>query len=269
MSHEKDRSDPMKARRLRRIRAGKYVRDMTPEEREVYVACCRQLGIEPKSPTTKENTSNGTRPRVMHEGDVVNLFGDTSDNPSTNRGDVIPPGGRSGEGELGDHRKRYNMKYAGRLGKRWSEIIQNVKDGEYTWSEFVEALSPEELARGQIKDKDGGWRGRPPEFVPRAFHDACIRELLARGKMIYKESYIIAIQSMAAIASSKTAKESDRIKAATFIVERIEGKVPDRVEVSAADPWQTIIGGIVGEVEDEAVARAQEYFTRREEVGGA
>lgn len=250
--------------RIRRIRNGKYVRGMSPEERELYVASCKQLGIEPKQPTTKEaHSAGGVEGNRSHtdDGTVVNLFG--ADKPSTNRGGIVPEGGASDED--GDHRKRYNMKYAGRLGKRWSEIIQNVKDGEHTWEEFVEALAPEELARGQLKDVNGNFSGRPPSFVPRAFHDACVRELLARGKVLYKENYVKAIQAMTQIATSQTAKESDRIKAAQFVIERLEGKVPDRVEISAADPWQQIISGIVAEVDDEQIARAQDYLSRRQE----
>lgn len=154
------------------------------------------------------------------------------------------------------------MKYAGRLGKRWSEIVQAVQNGEYTWDDFVESLTPEELARGQLMDKNGQFAGRPPSYVPRQFHDACIRELLGRGRVLYKESYIKAITAMAEIATSKTAKEADRIKAATFVVERIEGKVPDRLEVSASDPWQQVISGIIAEVEDDQIANAQQYLNR-------
>lgn len=261
MSDEHNRNQ-----RMRRIRNGKYVRGMTVEERELYVASCNQLGITPKEPTTKEKHSaagtagDGNRSHT-EDHTVVNLFG--AEKPTTNRAGIVPPGGNA-DGEI-DHRKRYNMKYAGRLGKRWSEIIQNIKDGEYKWEEFVEALAPEELARGQLKDVNGNFSGRPPSFVPRAFHDACVRELLARGKVLYKENYVKAIQSMTEIANSPTAKESDRIKAAQFVIERLEGKVPDRVEISAADPWQQIISGIVAEVDDDQIARAQDYLSRRSE----
>lgn len=237
--------------RRRRIRRGQWCRNMTEEEHEAYVKACRELELEIKD----------SKGRPMSQDNVVGLFGPFTD--STNKGGIIPESGKSLQD--GDHRKRYNLKYAGRLGKRWSEIIQQVKNGEYTWADFVGTLSPEELARGQIKSVNGIFEGRPPEFVPRAFHDACIRELLARGKVLYKENYIKAIEAMTAIAQSTTAKESDRIKAAQFVIERLEGKAVEKIEISAADPWQSIISGIVGEVEDDQIARAQEYLGR---VGG-
>lgn len=235
---------------MRRIRQGKWVGSMSDEEWEIYLGSCDLLGL-------------GVKPRLggtVGEAptNVVQLHKD-----NVNRGGIVPEGGAAAED--GDHRKRYRMKYAGRLGKRWSEIIQAVQNGEHTWSDFVETLSPEELARGQLKDKNGTFLGRPPAFVPRAFHDACIRELLARGKVLYKENYVKAIQAMTDIANSPTAKESDRIKAATFVIERLEGKVPERVEISAADPWQQIISGIIAEVDEEEIANAQAYLSRMEE----
>lgn len=232
-------------RRLRKLRRGQWVREMTDDEWDLYLANCELLGLPVKP------REGGTAEPVPDN--VVTLY----------KGEDrvgVPEGGASGED--GDHRKRYRMKYAGRLGKRWSEIIQAVQNKEYTWDEFVSSLTAEELARGQLMDKNGSFTGRPPHFVPRHFHDACIRELLARGKVLYKENYVRAIQAMTEIANSTTAKESDRIKAAQFVIERLEGKVPDRLEVSAADPWQQIISGIVAEVDDEQVANAQQYLSR-------
>ena len=111
-------------------------------------------------------------------------------------------------------------------------------------------------------DKNVTFVGRPPSYVPKAFHDACIRELLGRGRMLYKENYVKAIEAMTQIANSKTAKEADRIKAATFVIERLEGKVPDKLEISASDPWQQIISGIIAEVDEEQIANAQDYLNR-------
>jgi hypothetical protein len=218
---------------------------MTDEEYELYVANCELLGKAVRSQdgmASKEPEATNVTP--LFKGDIVG----------------VPEGG--GKAEDGDHRRRYRMKYAGRLGKRWSEIIQAVDNKEYTWDEFVGSLTPEELARGQLMDKNGGFTGRPPSYVPRAFHDACVRELLSRGRVLYKENYVKAIQAMTDIANSSTAKEADRIKAATFVIERLEGKVPERLEIAAADPWQSVISGIIAEVEDDQIAHAQDYLNR-------
>lgn len=232
-----------RARRLRKIRQGIWIRDMSDEEYEMYVANCDMFNKPVRSQdgmATKE-PDNVT---PLFKGDTVG---------------VPEPGAQASQG---DHRKRYRLKYAGWFGKRWTEIIQAVDNKEYTWDEFCSSLTPEELARGQLMDRDGRFIGRPPTFVPRAFHDACIRELLGRGRVLYKENYVKAIQAMTEIANSKSAKESDRIKAAQFVIERLEGKVPDKLEISAADPWQQIISGIISEADEEQIANAQDYLNR-------
>lgn len=233
-----------RARRLRKIRSGEFVRNMTDEEYELYTSSCDLLSKPCRSKDGRETKEPEASNVVPFRGDRVG----------------VPEGG--GKAEDGDHRRRYRMKYAGRLGKRWSEIIQAVQNGEYSWDEFVESLTPEELARGQLMNKNGEFTGRPPNFVPRAFHDACVRELLGRGRILYKENYVKAIQAMTDIAASPNAKEADRIKAATFVIERLEGKVPERLEIAAADPWQQVISGIIAEVEDDQIANAQQYLNR-------
>jgi len=238
------------ARRRRKIRAGQWIRNMTQDEYVGYLAACDLLGLGVRN---IDGTVAAPAPT-----NVTSLFP-----VGQNVGGIVPEGGDSKPGNT-DTRVRGRLKPI-RLGKRWSEIMDRIADKEYTWDEFVATLSPEELARGMLRDKHGSFTGRPPSIVPRAFHDACIRELLGRGRILYKENYIAAIEAMTAIAQNPNAKESDRIKAATFVIERLEGKVPDKLEVSAADPWQQIISGIVAQVDDEQVARTQEYLSRRGE----
>jgi len=177
--------------------------------------------------------------------------------------EMIPPGGVNDRDGV-DPRVRKEIKIV-RLGKRWSELLQRVEDGETTWAEIASSLTPVELARGQIMDKNGRFTGRPPSMVPRAFFDACIRELLNRGSTLYKENYVDCIKAMTEIATTDGAKAADRIKAAQFVIERLEGKVPDRLEVHAVDdPWQGLISGAVAEVaEEQAIANAHEYLNRR------
>ena len=221
----------------------------------------------PRGKTKTETVAGGNKKKSnlktqKNKDNVVGLF-DKEKVASRNKGGIVPPSGNP-DNEA-DPRGRKKL-WVARLGKRWSQIIDDIRNHEYTWEELVETLSPEELARGQLKDKNGGFVGRPPSFVPRAFHDACIRELLLRGKELYKENYVAAIKAMTDIATNPGVKESDRIKAATFVIERLEGKVPDQLVVTAADPWQAIISDIVAEVEDDQIARAQDYLNRAGDV---
>lgn len=109
----------------------------------------------------------------------------------------------------------------------------------------VADLDEEELARGYCKDKNGRFSGRPPMVVPRELHDRMRRELLKRGDDLFAESFVEAVRTMANIALDTRAEDKDRIKAAQYVIERVAGKVPEKVELSAADPWQSIIDKIV------------------------
>lgn len=129
-----------------------------------------------------------------------------------------------------------------------------------TMEEFVAQLSPEELVRGQIKDSGGRFRGAPPQWVPRAFHRACITELMKRGKFLWQENYLKAIETMTDIAAGKgpagrMATPTERLKAAQFVIERLEGKVPEVLHITDEKPWEAMLDGIVAEVSDEAVER--------------
>lgn len=131
-----------------------------------------------------------------------------------------------------------------------------------TMEEFVAGLSVEELVRGKFRDKNGKMQGRPPKFVPREFQQACLRELMTRGQELWLKNYTEAIAAMTDIAAGRgplgqSATPGERIKAAQFVVERIEGKVPERLVVSQDQPWQTVLDGIVAEVPPEALERGR------------
>jgi hypothetical protein len=155
-----------------------------------------------------------------------------------------------------------------RTARSWGRMLAVMKSTGMTLEEFVETLSPEELVSGKIKDREGKFRGRPPEWVPREFHRACIRELMRRGKTLWQENYLQAIEAMTAIATGQIpgVKPGDRLRAAQYVIERIEGKIPDRLQIVDDSPWQTIIEDIVAEVPEETLIRAK---AARNELGSA
>lgn len=144
--------------------------------------------------------------------------------------------------------------------------IHDMARGEgrqMTMQEFVEKLSPEELVRGRPKDKGGGFRGRPPVWVPHEFHRACIRELMRRGKDMWQLNYLESIQAMTDIATGKgeagrIATPAERIKAALIVIERMEGRVPEVVKIESDQPWAIVLDGIIAEVNDDQVTRGQD-----------
>jgi hypothetical protein len=159
------------------------------------------------------------------------------------------------------------------MSRGWIRMEKIMKETGMTMQEFVAQLSVEELVKGRFRDKDGNMRGRPPKFVPREFQQACLRELMTRGQELWLGHYVEAIKAMTAIASGDgplgaIATPSERLKAAQFVVERIEGKVPERLVVSQEQPWKVALDGIVADVPDEAIERGQRKLSGTQVVEG-
>lgn len=159
-----------------------------------------------------------------------------------------------------------------RLGKRWSQIITEVADGQYTWEEFTEELDPEELARGQLKDRDGRFRGRPPALVPRAFQTACVREIQKRFNEKVQERLLSATEELIEMSKGGHLEPKDRAKLLIYLMERVMGPVPKQVVIQGADePWQGMLtagfirpGAVEGEESSPAPSpRSHDRYTKR------
>lgn len=169
-------------------------------------------------------------------------------------------------------RQRTVLKGKVRMSRAWVRMERIMKDTGMTMEEFVAGLSVEELVRGKLRDAKGGFRGRAPKWVPREFQQACLRELMTRGQELWLKNYTEAIKAMTDIARGvgigAHATPGERIKAAQFVVERIEGKVPERLVVSQDQPWQTVMDGIVAEVPQEAIERGRQALAAGAVVEG-
>lgn len=152
-------------------------------------------------------------------------------------------------------------RYRQRAAQSWGKMRRIMKKTDMTMQEFVEQLSDEELVRGHLADKNGGFSGKPPEWVPREFHRACVRELLRRGQQLWRENYLQAIEVLTKIANDARVKPSDRLKAAQYVIERIEGKIPERIEVNLDAPWEGLIVDIVAEVSEEQLLAGRRAIT--------
>lgn len=129
------------------------------------------------------------------------------------------------------------------LGKRWSQIVMDVRGGKYTWEEFCEDLDAEELARAQLKDRKGGWQGRPPAMVPREFHLQCQRELRRRfdEKM---QSRLLAATDEYIDLSRNVDDAGLREKMLRYVMERVMGPIPKTVELSAAPKHEQFLASV-------------------------
>lgn len=87
----------------------------------------------------------------------------------------------------------------------------------------------EELIRGQKRDKNGRWVGRPPKVIPKAVHDELVRRKMSKAHDLLRDNLVAAVEVLVGIAKDKRAQNSDRLKAASLIMDRVLGKVPDHV----------------------------------------
>jgi hypothetical protein len=165
-----------------------------------------------------------------------------------------------------DRRRRVTIQ----LGKRWSQIVTEIKAGDYTWAEFTESLDPEELARGQLKDVSGKFGGRPPALVPRAFHDACMKELHRRFNEKMQGRLLSAVDELIELSKAGRMDAKDQAKTLIYIIERVMGPVPKVVEVTQEQPWQMTVQGLLRPAADggpgKAPATKDRYAKRRRKV---
>lgn len=116
--------------------------------------------------------------------------------------------------------------------------------GKMTKAEFdvlykpIEEWDVEELARGRPRDKNGGWKGRPPSWITRQMHENILGQFskVLKGKMN--------VRAITALKVMTTAMENDdvdprgrpivpwsvRLDAAKFLLEHVVGKPTVHVE---------------------------------------
>ena len=145
----------------------------------------------------------------------------------------------------------------GKLG----ELMKMLEEQDIPLEDFVAKLTPEELARGQLLAEDGTFKGHPPKWVPRAFMQACVKELMKRGEQLYKGNYVAAIEVMIGLAHSPDVESAVRLRAAQFVIERIEGKTPDKIILETRDSFAVRVEELQAEMaEDEQLQRVKARY---------
>jgi hypothetical protein len=124
----------------------------------------------------------------------------------------------------------------------------------------VEDLDDEELLKGQLRDKDGQFRGRPPLMIPRAFHVKLTQELLHRAEGKIREHFNEAMQVFIDVMNNPRVRPQDRLYAAQYVWERMAGKIPEKQVVEASvRKWEDVAEAVVveliedGEIEDAVI----------------
>ena len=116
---------------------------------------------------------------------------------------------------------------------RWNKLL----DGEIT----VADLDDEELKKMKIRNRMGEFGGRPPKQIPLWVHEEMRKEWLRRGQDAMDLALPKAVDALANICT--TGADRDRLTAAQFLVERILGKMPEKVDLHthSTDPWEDVL----------------------------
>lgn len=129
----------------------------------------------------------------------------------------------------------------------------------------VDDLDIEELARGQLKDKNGRFTGRPPRLLPREIVDAMRNEHYKRVNGILESSLPDQVKTMIEISGNKKADPGVRLKAAIYVYERFMGKTPEKINITAETRVQDIVDDILYEVEEYRQSAVEKEIKATEE----
>lgn len=129
--------------------------------------------------------------------------------------------------------------------RRTSDRYEAFIQGELS----IEDLDMEELLKGQIRDRNGGFTGRPPLQIPRAFHTKVVQELLQRADQTWRSNLDAAMKVFVEIMENPRVRAQDRLYAAQYIIERTAGKIPDKQVIEASvRKWEDVADAVIVEV---------------------
>lgn len=132
-----------------------------------------------------------------------------------------------------------------RNNHRLPDRYEQFMTGELT----VEDLDDDELARGQIKNKNGVF-GKPPLVIPRSFLVRLASEMQQRVEAVLREDLPTMYGVMREQALNPKTRPDVRFEAAKYIIERLTGKIPDKSIVQQQiTVWDSMIQGQGGTAE--------------------
>jgi hypothetical protein len=130
--------------------------------------------------------------------------------------------------------------YAGKRlppNSRWAMLI----DGRLK----IEDLDDEELARGELRNVNGRFGGKQPQWVPKQFIQAMQRQIISRAAERWHSNLLAAQEQLIALGMDPRVDASVRYRALTYVIERSMGKIPDKIEMSATiKPYEELLQGV-------------------------
>lgn len=87
----------------------------------------------------------------------------------------------------------------------------------------------EELRRGHRRGNDGKFPARQPQVIPRAVYAELWRRTVNTANEKMRDSLPEAVEILMSLARDPRVRDADRIKAIGMIMDRVLGKVPDKI----------------------------------------
>jgi hypothetical protein len=107
----------------------------------------------------------------------------------------------------------------------------------------VEDMDDEELRCGRMRDANGKIPrvNKTMEMIPRDLYDEMVAEHQRRTQEKFRQTLDDCLDAMATCVADDTAEWRDRNDAAKYIIERVMGKTPDKVQVAVTKaPWEEL-----------------------------
>jgi hypothetical protein len=117
-----------------------------------------------------------------------------------------------------------------------------VYDEDYAIAQGVLSMDDwddEELIRGYRRNRNGRF-GAPPKYIAREVQQEAFRRLVNRGERKMKEAYIKSVEGLIDLAHHASS-EKVRLDAQRELLNRVIGKVPDKVLVAHEEPWEQML----------------------------
>lgn len=114
----------------------------------------------------------------------------------------------------------------------------------------VADLDDEEVFRGQLKDKNGTFRGKPPRYVPREFAAAVAKEAQKRFQAEMAGKIPEAMDAITRMLKKGSAQPGDGaiVNAAFKTIERYAGRVPENINMNVApSTWDRAVEAVTVE----------------------
>lgn len=131
---------------------------------------------------------------------------------------------------------KINAKRYALLPGRWRDIAEGKLDPA--------ELDDEEIFSGRLRTQNGALGPKPP-LLPQVFIDEQQKRLLNWASAHVRSNLQAVLQTITEIATDPNVGAADRLKAAFWIAERFMGKVPERLQIAAEDPVESLFRSIL------------------------